>query len=151
MFDGASVVGLVGAGTSLSVPAVPGSGMSLGNGVPLTARRSNSPGSLKLPSPVLASPATIVTGSAIYDSVDEEEEGSAYRGGGGVSRYGRGRSGSVVMVMPRSRQEEIASAADTAYWGWVVGGATWVVFVVGMGSVLGVWEWAWDVPEVRFL
>lgn len=54
------------------------------------------------------------------------------------------------MVMPRTRQEEIESASDTAYWGWVLGGITWVVFVVGMGSVLGIWEWAWDVPDVRF-
>ena len=46
------------------------------------------------------------------------------------------------------RQQEIESAADTAYYGFVVLGATWVVFVVGMGSVLGVWEWAWDVPDV---
>ncbi|RPB09416.1 hypothetical protein P167DRAFT_510731 [Morchella conica CCBAS932] len=62
----------------------------------------------------------------------------------------RGRSGSVVVVMARTRQEEMDSAADTAYWGWVVLGATWVVFVVGMGSVLGVWEWAWDVPGSPF-
>jgi len=47
------------------------------------------------------------------------------------------------------RQQEIESAADTAYYGFVVLGATWIVFVVGMGSVLGVWEWAWDVPDVR--
>lgn len=131
--------------TGAAVPLINGNG-SMGVG----ARRTTSPGSLKLPSPVLSSPgAVIIAGSAIYDSADEDE-GSAYRGGGGVSRYGRGRSGSVVMVMPRTRQEEIESASDTAYWGWVLGGVTWVVFVVGMGSVLGVWEWAWDVPGVCF-
>lgn len=140
-------------GATLSVPAGAAVPLVNGNGNVSTgvgARRTSSPGSLKLPSPVLSSPATvIIAGSAIYDSADEDE-GSAYRGGGGVSRYGRGRSGSVIMVMPRTRQEEIESASDTAYWGWVLGGITWVVFVVGMGSVLGIWEWAWDVPDVRF-
>jgi hypothetical protein len=34
---------------------------------------------------------------------------------------------------------------ETMFWGWVVLASTWVVFVVGMGSVLGVWEWAWGV------
>ena len=32
---------------------------------------------------------------------------------------------------------------DTLFWGWVVLLSTWVVFVVGIGSVIGVWEWAW--------
>lgn len=140
-------------GPILSVPVGAAVPFINGNGsTGVGARRAGSPGSLKLLPPVLTSPGTVITAnSAIYDSADEEEEGgSAYRGGGGVSRYGRARSGSVVMVMPRTQQEEIESAADTAYWGWVLGGITWVVFVVGMGSVLGVWEWAWDVPGVCF-
>ncbi|EGX51329.1 hypothetical protein AOL_s00054g399 [Orbilia oligospora ATCC 24927] len=33
--------------------------------------------------------------------------------------------------------------ADTVWWGWVMLITTWVVFVVGMGSVLGIWDWAW--------
>lgn len=146
-----AVPGVLGVpGATLSVPA--GAAVPLVNGIAngstgIGGWRTSSPGSLKLPSPVLSSPTTVITASAIYDS---DEEGSAYRGGGGVSRYGRGRSGSVVVVMSRTRQEEIESASDTAYWGWVLGGITWVVFVVGMGSVLGVWEWAWDVPDVRF-
>ncbi|KAL7276673.1 hypothetical protein RUND412_000333 [Rhizina undulata] len=91
--------------------------------------------------------------SAIYDSQDESDRAVAYGDVRGTNRYAypaRGRSGSVVMVMPRTRQEELDSAADTAYWGWVVFGVTWIVFVVGMGSVLGVWEWAWDVGESPF-
>lgn len=146
-----AVPGVLGVpGATLSVPT--GAAVPLANGIAngsagVGGWRAGSPGNLKLPSPVLSSPTTAITGSAIYDS---DEEGSAYRGGGGVSRYGRGRSGSVVVVMSRTRQEEIESASDTAYWGWVLGGITWVVFVVGMGSVLGVWEWAWDVPDVRF-
>lgn len=31
------------------------------------------------------------------------------------------------------------------FYGWVVLLSTWAVFVVGMGSVFGVWDWAWDV------
>ncbi|KAA8911037.1 hypothetical protein FN846DRAFT_937090 [Sphaerosporella brunnea] len=42
----------------------------------------------------------------------------------------------VVMV-------PVGDPAETMFWGWVVLLSTWVVFVVGMGSVLGVWEWAW--------
>jgi hypothetical protein len=59
----------------------------------------------------------------------------------------RSRSGSLIVVMAggRTRQEEMASAHDTIYWGWVVLLTTWVVFVIGMGSVGGVWEWAWGV------
>lgn len=136
---------------TLSVPSGAAAPLVNGNGTTgIGARRTSSPGSLKLLSPVMPSPGTVtIAGSAIYDS-DGEDGGSAYRGGGGVSRYGRGRSGSVVMMMSRTRQEEIESASDTAYWGWLLGGVTWMVFVVGMGSVLGVWEWAWDVPEVHF-
>ncbi|KAI9783261.1 MAG: hypothetical protein M1839_004101 [Geoglossum umbratile] len=39
---------------------------------------------------------------------------------------------------------------ETAWWGWVVLTATWLVFVVGMGSCLGVWSWAWDVGETPY-
>ncbi|KAL8857535.1 MAG: hypothetical protein Q9178_005863 [Gyalolechia marmorata] len=37
--------------------------------------------------------------------------------------------------------------SETRWWGWVVLVVTWAVFVVGMGSCLGVWSWAWDVGE----
>lgn len=39
---------------------------------------------------------------------------------------------------------------DTRWWGWVVLVVTWIVFVVGMGSCLGVWSWAWDVGETPY-
>lgn len=39
---------------------------------------------------------------------------------------------------------------DTEWWGWVVLGVTWVVFVVGMGSCFEVWSWAWDVGETPY-
>jgi hypothetical protein len=37
--------------------------------------------------------------------------------------------------------------SETEWWGWVVLIVTWIVFVTGMGSCLGVWSWAWDVGE----
>lgn len=40
--------------------------------------------------------------------------------------------------------------SETEWWGWVVLIATWMVFVVGMGSCLGVWSWAWDVGETPY-
>jgi len=40
--------------------------------------------------------------------------------------------------------------AETEWWGWVVLIVTWIVFVVGMGSCLGVWSWAWDVGTTPY-
>ena len=40
--------------------------------------------------------------------------------------------------------------SETEWWGWVMLIVTWVVFVVGMGSCLGVWSWAWDVGETPY-
>ncbi|KAK1754723.1 hypothetical protein QBC47DRAFT_384782 [Echria macrotheca] len=40
--------------------------------------------------------------------------------------------------------------AETEWWGWVVLIVTWTVFVVGMGSCLGVWSWAWDVGTTPY-
>ena len=48
------------------------------------------------------------------------------------------------------RRDAVDPLADTVWWGWAILFSTWMVFVVGMGSVLGVWEWAWDVGDVRF-
>jgi Phosphatidylinositol N-acetylglucosaminyltransferase subunit Y len=40
--------------------------------------------------------------------------------------------------------------STTASWGWIILVVTWVVFVVGMGSCLDVWSWAWDVGETPY-
>ncbi|KAF2819029.1 hypothetical protein CC86DRAFT_150012 [Ophiobolus disseminans] len=40
--------------------------------------------------------------------------------------------------------------SETEWWGWVILIATWIVFVVVMGSCLGVWSWAWDVGETPY-
>lgn len=40
--------------------------------------------------------------------------------------------------------------SETERWGWIILIVTWVVFVTGMGSCLGVWSWAWDVGETPY-
>ncbi|KFH46226.1 hypothetical protein ACRE_028960 [Hapsidospora chrysogenum ATCC 11550] len=40
--------------------------------------------------------------------------------------------------------------SETEWWGWVVLVVTWIVFVVGMGSCLDVWSWAWDVGKTPY-
>ena len=40
--------------------------------------------------------------------------------------------------------------SETEWWGWIILIATWLVFVVVMGSMLGVWSWAWDVGETPY-
>lgn len=40
--------------------------------------------------------------------------------------------------------------SETEWWGWIILIVTWLVFVVGMGSCLGVWSWAWDVGETPY-
>jgi len=40
--------------------------------------------------------------------------------------------------------------SETEWWGWIILIVTWVVFVIGMGSCLGVWSWAWDVGETPY-
>lgn len=34
---------------------------------------------------------------------------------------------------------------ETERWGWIILSITWFVFVMGMGSVTGIWSWVWDV------
>lgn len=46
--------------------------------------------------------------------------------------------------------EEEWDYSETEWWGWVVLIVTWIVFVVGMGSCLEVWSWAWDVGQTPY-
>lgn len=39
---------------------------------------------------------------------------------------------------------------ETERWGWAILIVTWLVFVMGMGSCLEVWSWAWDVGETPY-
>ena len=47
------------------------------------------------------------------------------------------------ITMRRNPSSSNRDYNDTAFWGWIVLVVTWIVFVIGMGSVLGVWDWAW--------
>ncbi|KZZ89915.1 hypothetical protein AAL_07423 [Moelleriella libera RCEF 2490] len=40
--------------------------------------------------------------------------------------------------------------SETEWWGWVVLTVTWFVFIVGMGSCLNIWSWAWDVGKTPY-
>lgn len=85
------------------------------------------------------------------------------RGGGGVvveqalprsSRRAtigsRARSPLIAATSLLSAAEEDWDYSETEWWGWVILVVTWVVFVVGMGSVFGVWSWAWDVGTTPY-
>jgi hypothetical protein len=47
-------------------------------------------------------------------------------------------------------QDDDWDYSETEWWGWVVLFVTWFVFVIGMGSCLGVWSWAWDVGTTPY-
>ncbi|KAI1351723.1 hypothetical protein F5Y01DRAFT_107581 [Xylaria sp. FL0043] len=40
--------------------------------------------------------------------------------------------------------------SETEWWGWVVLIVTWFVFIIGMGSCLNIWSWAWDVGSTPY-
>ncbi|KAF3930732.1 hypothetical protein ABW19_dt0209683 [Dactylella cylindrospora] len=96
---------------------------------------------------------TITAASSLNNSEDDDhlspplmmrDASSASRG------YNSGGSRNSSVHIPRSFRRTNSSRnvdpADTVWWGWVLLGVTWVVFVVGMGSVLGIWDWAWYGP-----
>lgn len=56
---------------------------------------------------------------------------------------------------PLAAQSSVESTDEwdystTEWWGWIILLVTWIVFVVGMGSCLEVWSWAWDVGETPY-
>ncbi|KAJ5050480.1 uncharacterized protein L3040_002361 [Drepanopeziza brunnea f. sp. 'multigermtubi'] len=57
---------------------------------------------------------------------------------------------SGLPTSPLPVQHEEWDYSETEWWGWVVLIVTWIVFVTGMGSCLGVWSWAWDVGETPY-
>ncbi|KAI0609332.1 hypothetical protein A1F96_04941 [Pyrenophora tritici-repentis] len=68
---------------------------------------------------------------------------------------GARKASSMATALRQSQGQAIDPAeewdySETEWWGWVVLIATWIVFVVGMGSCLGVWSWAWDVGETPY-
>lgn len=63
-----------------------------------------------------------------------------------LSHVGGGPPGASALPVPNSDWDY----SETEWWGWVILFLTWIVFVVGMGSCLGVWSWAWDVGETPY-
>lgn len=59
-------------------------------------------------------------------------------------------SASADATSPNAEVDDEWDYSETEWWGWVVLIVTWIVFVVGMGSCLGVWGWAWDVGETPY-
>ncbi|KAK2627231.1 hypothetical protein QTJ16_003197 [Diplocarpon rosae] len=55
-----------------------------------------------------------------------------------------------LAASPLPMQGDEWDYSETEWWGWVVLIVTWIVFVTGMGSCLGVWSWAWDVGETPY-
>ena len=56
---------------------------------------------------------------------------------------------SLPPAFPLPPVEEV-SYTTTATWGYVILISTWIIFVIGMGSCLEVWSWAWDVGETPY-
>ncbi|KAF2200935.1 hypothetical protein GQ43DRAFT_441070 [Delitschia confertaspora ATCC 74209] len=66
------------------------------------------------------------------------------------NKSGHNSSLTIVHTPADLEIEEDWDYSETEWWGWVVLIVTWIVFVVGMGSCLGLWSWAWDVGETPY-
>ncbi|KAK6952250.1 hypothetical protein Daesc_006785 [Daldinia eschscholtzii] len=55
-----------------------------------------------------------------------------------------------LSASPLPAAHENHDYSETEWWGWVVLVVTWFVFVIGMGSCLNVWSWAWDVGTTPY-
>ncbi|KAF2244180.1 hypothetical protein BU26DRAFT_522877 [Trematosphaeria pertusa] len=122
---------------------------------------------------LLASPITSPTGP--YASTTDDDEGlsffrpsassssSSYNVAGlppqgpvmSLQRRRSNRSGqhsslTIVHTPADMALDDEWDYGETEWWGWVVLVVTWIVFVVVMGSCLGVWSWAWDVGETPY-
>ncbi|KIW08016.1 uncharacterized protein PV09_00961 [Verruconis gallopava] len=105
----------------------------------------------------LLSPESITSPISRYASTTSDEDGGSgihLSIGASAAELTRRRSTLRNPILPSpARSPSIPpphSAADTEYWGWIILFVTWIVFVVGMGSCLGVWSWAWDVGETPY-
>lgn len=80
--------------------------------------------------------------------------------GGALSSTQRRRSATIQraksplaltsLATPLPQPDAEWDYSETEWWGWIILLVTWVVFVVGMGSCLGVWSWAWDVGTTPY-
>lgn len=144
----------------------------------LAASSSTAVGGVKKPRLQLDEP-TPTSPTINYTTTDDEDglhirRPASSRGGpeltslssGSESFFGRGgvepmRTGRRTTISSRARSPLVAATSllsaeedwdysETEWWGWLILAVTWVVFVVGMGSVFGVWSWAWDVGTTPY-
>lgn len=100
----------------------------------------------------LLSPDSITSPISRYASTTDDDDGGLHLSlGASAADLTRRRSTLRNPVVARAASSPPPhSSADTEYWGWIILFATWIVFVCGMGSCLGVWSWAWDVGETPY-
>ncbi|KAI0897991.1 hypothetical protein F4806DRAFT_460773 [Annulohypoxylon nitens] len=55
-----------------------------------------------------------------------------------------------LTASPLPAAHEDHDYSETEWWGWVMLIVTWFVFIIGMGSCLNVWTWAWDVGTTPY-
>lgn len=72
----------------------------------------------------------------------------AHRGGFQQAKSPLSYSGLATTPLPPADTDWDYS--ETEWWGWVVLTVTWFVFVIGMGSCLDVWSWAWDIGKTPY-
>ncbi|KAI9851520.1 MAG: hypothetical protein M1838_003474 [Thelocarpon superellum] len=102
---------------------------------------------------VLTFPRRPVDGSTVQSSNKAlSTKGDSYfppQSSGSVRRRTSNKNKPAPSILPPESPPALDEwdYSETAWWGWVMLIVTWVVFVVGMGSCLEVWCWAWDVGE----
>ncbi|KAI0379918.1 hypothetical protein F5Y04DRAFT_258697 [Hypomontagnella monticulosa] len=55
-----------------------------------------------------------------------------------------------LAASPLPAAHEDHDYGETEWWGWMILILTWFVFVVGIGSCLNIWSWAWDVGTTPY-
>jgi hypothetical protein len=110
------------------------------------------------PSPPSTLTSPVTSPISHYASTTDDDEGLTFSAPNVTSaadmtrrrsaRSAQLQTNSLVHAPPSKNREHDYS--DTEWWGWIILIATWIIFVVGMGSCLGVWSWAWDVGETPY-
>ncbi|KAF2016227.1 hypothetical protein BU24DRAFT_197058 [Aaosphaeria arxii CBS 175.79] len=93
---------------------------------------------------------TVLSSSSSYGVVQRQSPLSSALQRRRSNRSGQTSSLTVVNTPTDAVMDDDWDYSETEWWGWVVLIVTWIVFVVGMGSCLGVWSWAWDVGETPY-
>jgi hypothetical protein len=101
--------------------------------------------------------ASPVTSPQSYASTTDDDDGLTFSAPSSsinpttaISLLRRRSSRSIPSVLPLPSKPIEHDYSSTEWWGWLILLVTWLVFTIGMGSVLGVWSWAWDVGETPY-